>query len=208
MTKLLAAMVAAGVALAGTAAAGEGCHMTKTSAEGKTCTAGEHTASAGKGCCMAGDKTAMAGKSCGSMKAGECGGCDELRASGKALRAAGADIEVVKTKTGYIVIATAADEAGAVTLRRLTAERWSGFRTLAAAANEKNGKKFCASCDGFAHDLTGNGIRMESVSIANGVMTVFTASGAEAAAHLQNSCGAYCGMQTASATSEKPTANN
>lgn len=205
MTKLLAAMVAAGVALAGTAVAGEGCHMTKTSAEGTSCTAGEKTASAGKGCCMAGEKTAMTGKSCGDMKAGECGGCDALRASGKALRTAGADIEVVKTKSGYIVIATAADEAGAATLRRLTAERWNGYRTFVTNAN---GKKICKSCDGFGHDLTGNGIRMESVNIANGVMTVFTATGAEAAAHLQASCGAYCGLTTAEVRTEKPTATN
>jgi len=204
MTKLLAAMVAAGVALAGAAAAGEGCHMMKTSAEGKSCTAGEKTASAGKSC-TAGEKTAMSGKSCGDMKAGDCGGCDELRASGKSLRTAGAEFEVVKTRTGYIVIATAADEKGAATLRRLTAERWNGFRTLTANKTGKDGKKFCKSCDGFASDLTANGIRMETVNIANGVMTVFTANGAEAAAHLQSSCGSYCGLTTASAASEKPT---
>lgn len=195
MTKLLAAMVAAGVALAGPVAAGEGCHWQKTSAEGKSCTAGQ--------------KTASAAKSCGDMKAGDCGGCDELRASGKTLRSAGAEFEVVKTKNGYIVIATAADEKGAATLRRLTAERWTGFRTLAANKTGKDGKKLCKSCDGFATDLTDNGIRMETVNIANGVMTVFTAKGPEAAAHLQASCGAYCGLQTASATPEKPaTATN
>lgn len=199
MTKMLAAIVAAGVALAGAAVAGEGCHMMKTSAEGKSCTAGEKTASAGKSC-TAGEKTAMSGKSCGDMKAGDCGGCDELRASGKSLRTAGAEFEVVKTKNGYIVIATAADEKGAATLRKLTAERWTGFRTLAANKTGKDGKKFCKSCDGFASDLTDNGIRMESINISNGVMTVFTANGAEAAAHLQASCGAYCGLQTASAT--------
>src|SRR5688572_13593871 len=123
MAKLLAAMVAAGVALAGGVSAGEGCHMMKTSGEGKAkaCTAADKTAMGGKSC-TAGTSTATSGKSCGDMKAGECGGCDELRASGKTLRSAGADFEVVKTKTGYIVIATAADEKGAATLRRLTAE--------------------------------------------------------------------------------------
>ena len=184
---MVGAMVA-GLALAGHAVAGEGC---------------AHAGADGAKACTW-NKSAAAGKSCGEMKAGECRGCDELAASGKALRATGANFEYVKTKSGYIVLATTTGAENIAALRKANHERWTGFL---AHVNAKD--KPCKSCAGLAAGLKSGAFSIEEVETANGVMTVMTASGDDAVAALKASCGAYCGMKTAEVSVKDPkTATN
>lgn len=190
MKQMIAGMVAASVALAGSAFAGEGCSYShKTSAEG------------GKSC--ASDKSASAGKSCGDLKAGDCKSCDELATSGRALRATGANFEFVKTKTGYVVLATASGADGVAALRKANHERWTNY-----VAHVTGKDKACKSCAGFQAGLKSGAVTFEEVETANGVMTIFTASNNDACAALKASCGAYCGLKTAEAKLEKTTATN
>ena len=190
MKRLMAVWAVAGLVLAGHALAGEGCPYSK-----KACAAGDSAKS-----CTHDGATA---KSCGEMKAGDCKSCDELAASGKALRATGANFEVVKTKTGYIVMATAGSPAATAALRKANHERWQNY-----LAHVTDGDKLCKSCGAFHAGLKSGGVTFEEVETASGVITILTATGDEATAALKASCGAYCGLKTAEAKSDSKTATN
>lgn len=191
MRTVMAVMVAA-VMAAGTARAGEGCPYLQSmgAAGGTGCAA--HASCAGKSAaaCPAGQKVA-----------GQCPGCDQLAASGKALRDAGASLEVFTTQAGYIVLATAPDAATVAKLRQLSADRWAGFRALAANA------KLCKSCAAFEAAMASDHVKVEQLEVSTGVMTVFTGLDAGAVAALKATCGASCGLKTASADAPKEKAD-
>lgn len=188
MRTLATMIIAAALTAAGAARAGEGCPYMHASADGATGCAGHAAACTGKSAasCPAGMKAA-----------GLCPGCDELAASGKSLKDAGASVEVLKTQAGYIVLATAGDAATVAKLRKLSAERWAGFKALAA------NPKLCKSCSAFETALAGDTVKVDQLEITNGVMTVFTGLNADAIAALKASCSAYCGLKTASADTPK-----
>lgn len=192
MKQMIAGVVAAGLVLAGHAMAGEGCG---SHASAKTSTGGA------KACKY--DATASAGKSCGDLKAGDCRSCDQLNASGKALRATGANFEFVKTKAGYVILASATGADNIAALRKANHERWTTY-----VAHVSGKDKTCKSCAGLQAGLKRGDVNFEEVETANGVMTIFTASNDDACAALKASCGAYCGLKTAEANVEKTTATN
>lgn len=146
--------------------------------------AGEATAGAG---CASAQKAAEKPKTCGYKmgKAKDCGGCQGLHASAKQLRVAGADVEVVKTKRGYIVIATADSKADVETVRKASAARNKALVEF----GRSDAPKGCENCSAFAKAVDAGTITFEEVEIDNGVMTVYTATTDEALSVLGKCCG-------------------
>ena len=162
-------------------------------------TEGAHTCSAsGKHSCTAGDKQACAEK--GAKSCAECAYLGDTRTS---LEKAGARVEVVKLKNGYALIATAGSADSLAAVRKVNAERFGGLTALAGNAD----KKFCRDCTAFNKALKADAVSYEIVDTANGVMTVFTGTTAEAIASLKESCGMFS-MLKAEAKPEKTTASN
>jgi hypothetical protein len=191
---MFAVLVAGGMALAGSALAGEGCHWDQAAA-GKAGCAGKTAAS------CKGHEAACAAK---GVK--DCAGCEALFKTRKALEAAGAKVEVAKLKSGYAVIATGA-EGSLEAIRKVNAERWTAVEGL---ASDGSGKKFCKDCTAFNKAMKAQDVKFETVDLSNGVMTVFTGGSPEAVASLKESCGMFCGLkaESASAPVEKTTAAN
>jgi len=186
MKKFMGVLVAGTMLFAGIAAANCGGETA-----GATC---PHA----KGACTAGDKQACAMK--GAKSCAECAYLGETRTD---LEQAGARVEVVKLKNGYVLMATATSPDTLAAVRKLNAERLGGLEALAGHTD----KKFCKDCTAFNKALKADAVSVEVVDTANGVMTVFTGSTAEAVSSLKESCGMFS-MLKAEAKPEKTTATN
>lgn len=159
------------------------------------CVALAGNALGGSGCAQAKESAAQP-KSCGykTSKAGHRGGCSALKASDRDLAAAGADVEVVKTKKGYIVVATAKEGAGVARVRAANAAR------LRVATSDSG--KDCENCGAFARAVKAGEITYQAVEVENGVLTVYTANTDAALATLGKCCSVIGGLQAQASSSE------
>lgn len=200
MKQLMGVMVAGLVVMAGAAGA---CGGAKTSDSGEVSrvagvsTEGAHVCTGGKSSCTAGEKAACAK---GAKSCAECAYLGETRT---ALEKAGARVEVVKLKNGYALLATATSADTLSAVRTLNTQRFGGLTTLASSTD----KKFCRDCQAFNKALKADAVSYEIVDTANGVMTVFTGTTAEAVASLKESCGMFT-MLKADAKMDHATATN
>ena len=178
MKILIAGVLAVCVALAGDVMAGAGCKQSK--------------------------KTVEKPKTCKykSAKAKGCNGCTALHKSNKQLRVAGADVEVVKTKKGYIVIATTDSTANVRLVREANSARIKALVEFGTSSVAKG----CDNCEAFAKAIDSGQIKYEEVEIGNGVMTIYTATTDEALSVLGKSCAMLEGLR-ASASSTGPVDN-
>ncbi len=165
-----------------------GCFMLASSA--MACPYMDKQAAAKKAGCAGKDKVA---------KAGGCVGCKTFHASYRGLRATGANVEVVKTKRGYIVLATAESPKAVASVRKVNTAH---LKVLASMGNGNgngngNGKDGCKFCTTFSNALKSGAIHYEEVTLSNGVMTVYTASSDEGQALLKRRCGSSCRLKAA-----------
>lgn len=142
------------------------------------------------------DKAGCAGKGQSKVaKAGGCWGCTPFYKATKGLRAAGAQIEVVRTKRGYIMLATAESPAVVKSVREFNADH---LKVLASMGNGNgNGNSSCRGCAAFSKAVKSGAVQYEEVSLSNGVMMVYTASTDAGAALLKARCGSSCRLKAA-----------
>lgn len=136
-------------------------------------------------------------------KASGCQGCTTFHKAARGLRAAGAQIEVVRTKRGYIMLATAESPAVVKTVREVNADH---LKILASMGNG-NGKNSCKDCTAFSKAVKSGAVQYEEVALSNGVMMVYTASTDAGEALLKARCGSSCRLK-ASADLEQSAINN
>jgi hypothetical protein len=199
MDMMVAAVVVAGMASVAGACGGDKSSVSlEQSQVAGVSTEGAHTCAGSKKACTAGDKQACAER--GAKSCSECAYLGDTRTS---IEKAGGRVEVVKLKNGYALIATAGSAESLAAVRKVNAERFGGLAALAGNAD----KKFCKDCTAFNKALKADAVSYEIVDTANGVMTVFTGTTAEAIASLKESCGMFS-MLKAEAKTEKTTASN
>jgi len=175
MKPFLAVVLTSCIALSGLANAGASCSKGKKTASDRSCHAGK------------------------SAKGKHCGGCGMLAKGNASLREAAADIEVIQTKHGYIVLATANSSDAIANVRAINAARLRALRNTDKAA----GKKACKDCDAFSQALKANAIQLQEVEVSNGVMTVYTASTRDAEKLLKDCCGAFWGPKAEGRSDKK-----
>ncbi len=168
MKLLLGIVLASSMAVSSLAWAGEGCgaHAKKTASK--------------KSCSW--DKTA---------KGKGCNGCGDFAKGNASLKVAATNVEVIKTKTGYIVMATADSSDAVAKIQTINAARLKSLSDWVASAS----KKACKDCTSFAASVKAGDISFEEVKVSNGVMTVYTANTTAAAKVLAASCGAFWGLK-------------
>jgi len=158
---------------------------------------------AGAGCPKA-KKAAAERKSCSKhAKAKGCTGCTAVHKTNAQLRVAGADVEVVKTKKGYIVIATTDKASDVKRVREANADRIKALAEFGKSADAKG----CENCVAFAKAIDSGDTKYEEVNIDGGVMTVYTATTEEALSVLGKCCGMIEGLQASSGSTWSPIDN-
>lgn len=156
---------------------------------------------AGASCGDHAKKTASK-KSCSwdkNAKGKGCNGCGDFAKGNASLKEAAADVQVIKTNTGYIVIATATSADAIAKIQTINAARLKSLSNWIASES----KKSCKDCTSFSAAVQAGTISFEEVTVSNGVMTVYTANTTEAAKVLAASCGAFWGLKADSKTTTK-----